>query len=480
MNRLQIILLSAAILVLFALVYSPHFGYRFPFHEDEWQHITESLQIAETGFNIQHPESGFHLFLYVFSFFWPLPETYQFLPAIWALFGGLILFGVAYQKSGHNFFIAIFSLIFFASLKSNINLLGTWFFVPLTFSIPIIYLYIHLFSEGILRRRSDYLIAALALIILLLPIHAVSVLFSLTFLLIFTLINYRDSLKLKILRLYLLIPVAGLFVYKIVLNVRWGDLFIKAADFLTFERGWGVAERNNSFFETYSFIGYVFAILGVYFLVSQKNYRRQFMIYLLWPSVTIMAIIFYRLTGVSYLVPYQRYFYYFALSLPLLSAFGLFFFFVSLNHLIRRTFGEQSPFFLNGLAIGIIIFVLIGAFARYYAIPPALNLYQVIDQDDYRALKFLSTQVPGKVMANQLISAATYPFTGNLPVGSIYFFGNQDVIAAFYLSRQCGTKREILRKYDVRYVISKEKEEGGIDCDWLKIYDDGDIIYQVK
>ena len=46
---------------------------------------------------------------------------------------------------------------------------------------------------------------------------------------------------------------------------------------LQFKHGWGVLEANNSLFELYSPIGYILAVLGVFYLITNKeNLKKHF------------------------------------------------------------------------------------------------------------------------------------------------------------------------------------------------------------
>src|SRR5690606_35896863 len=123
-------------------------------------------------------ESGFHFLLFLSSYLIDLVLNYKYLPALWATFSALTLFYLVYKKSGNNFYLGLLSIIFFASIKSNVNILGLWFFTPLTFAIPFIFLYFYLFTEGVEKENTKMVIGSLLIMIFLLPFHAISVLFS--------------------------------------------------------------------------------------------------------------------------------------------------------------------------------------------------------------------------------------------------------------------------------------------------------------
>lgn len=159
MDKKEKIILLVALLFTFIMVYSPHFNYPFPFHVDEWHHIDEAKRLFGEEKYVpgeNRLEFGFHLFLGILPKVVNLVLVYKFLPAVWMVLSALALFFLVYKKTNH-FETAIFSILFFASIKSNTNLLGPWFFTPLTFATPLIFLYIYFFTEGYERTNKKYL-----------------------------------------------------------------------------------------------------------------------------------------------------------------------------------------------------------------------------------------------------------------------------------------------------------------------------------
>jgi len=197
MKRREISLLVFILISVFILVYSPHFNYRFPYFIDEWHHISQSYNLFEEGYFLGSGklEIGFQLFLRILSLIIEVFRInfflfYKFLPALWAVFSALVLFYVVEKKTS-NFYIGILAVIFFASIKSNSDIGGLWFFTPLTFSIPFVFLYIYFFTEGIEKRDNQMILWSLVIMIFLLPIHAISVLFAIPILLIYCLFHLK-------------------------------------------------------------------------------------------------------------------------------------------------------------------------------------------------------------------------------------------------------------------------------------------------
>lgn len=466
MKKSRILLILLVLVGIFLLVYTPHYRYPFPRHVDEWHHITETIRLQEGGYPGKSIglRVGFHVLLWPLSKIVNLVLVYRFLPAIWAVISALVLFYLVYKKTDRSFFTALLTMIFFASIKSNVNITGLWFFTPLTFSIPFIYLYMYFFTEGVQRENKKLILLSLLVMVILLPIHAISVLFALPFLLIYSLFNFKYIKKeWSFFSAFLMIPLAGMAFYKFIMRVPWLSLTKNLTKALQFKHGWGILEVNNSPLELYSIIGYILAAAGFLFIFANREALKKYLAYLLWPACLLISIVVYRASGTSYLVPYQRNLYYFALGLPLLSALGT-------EHLfkkIEKVSKEKADIF--------IVLIMLLTFWSYGRIPPQLDLYEAIDPSDYQALLFLSSCPRSVVMAPPGISEALYPVSRHWPVATYAFYGNRQDSERFFGTDDCRTKEEIVQKYRAGYVLSKSK----IDCGWKLIYDNWDYIYEV-
>lgn len=495
--------LAATLVGIFLLVYAPHFTYPLPFHVDEWHHISEGLRLGSYGEYFQALqdeikgrfsglEIGFHFFLFLLSSVMDLVSGYQFLPALWACFSASVIFFVIYKKTGDNFLMGWLGMMFFASIKSNANLTGIWFFTPLTFAIPFIFLYVYFFTEGLRQRRDSFVIASLAIMLALVPTHSISLLFAVPFLAIYAIIHYKEVLaKWRLMSLFLLLPVTVIVFGKYLLGIPWHDIGSRAGGLLAFPYGWGVLELSNSFTEVYSWIGYLLAALGVAYLFRYKK-SSDFSAYLLWPASVLALIIIYKISGISFLSPYQRNVYYFALAMPLLSAIGLYAVIGWLRPALLRLMeklrssdsvvtirinGSHPPRIASWTTRILVLLALITAFAGYYHMPAQVALYHILEQDDYQALTFLKPLPDGKVMATPFVSTAVYAVTGKDPIGALPFYGNKEAIRDFFLSRECWVKQDIINSENVSYVVSPEK----IDCGYDLVFQNAsDFIYRTE
>ena len=480
MKKSRVFLIILVSIFVFLLVYTPHYNYPFPSHIDEWHHITEAMKIEAgeyTGGGFAY-RIGFQILLLLLLKITNLVLIYKFLPALWAVFSALVLFSVVYKKTNKQFYTAILAMIFFASIKSNVNITGLWFFTPLSFSIPFIFLYIYFFTEGIEKQNKKLILISLAVMIFLLFFHSISVLFAIPFLFIYSLFNFKYLKKeWKFFSAFLIIPVMGTLFYKFLAKNSWESLPINLFQALQFKYGWGVLEIDNSFFELYSLVGYLLAIMGLIFIFKNKENLKKYIAYLLWPIAVLIMIIIYKITGVSYLSPYQRNLYYFVIGLPVLSAFGLNYLFGLIKKPININYIESGEeIFKKTIFIIIFILIMFFTFLFYTDIPDNIKLYEVIDSNDYQALLFLSTLPKSTVMALSGISTAMYSISKHEPIATYFFYGNRKNVKEFFSAEDCRTKQKILDKYKAKYVLSKFK----IDCGWELIYDKGDYIYEIK
>jgi len=466
-------------MVVFWLVYSPHFGYPYPFHIDEWHQITEALKLGDgqppAGF--YGAELGFHLVLFGLSGIFNLVLIYQYLPAVWAVVSALVLFYLVRRKTG-EYFIALLAVIFFASIKSDVNITGLWFFTPLSFAIPFIYLYFYLFDEGIKTQNKKFLLWSLGTMLFLVFTHAISVLFALPALLVFLIINFKSIReKRKIFLLFSLVPISGLVFFKYFSGYNWLLAVRSLSSSLLFKPGFGVVESFNYPTEFYSLVGYFFALIGIVFIIASRDRLKRYLLFILWPVSILLSFLVFYIFGISFLSPFQRNLYYFALSLPLLSAVGFYF-------VVKLIISAVSVYCRKDYrmpVIFIVIFIfsvtsLIAVFRSYYTVSPRFSLYRSIDDDDYRVLRIMSKLPKAKIMATPAVSEAVYPVSGNDVVGTLFFYGDRTKSERFFASSSCLVKNKILGEENVDYVLSR----GKIACGWEQLYNYNNFVYRVK
>ncbi len=469
MSRKRILLLVLTLALLALIVYTPHYSYKYPRHIDEWHHIEEAYRLREgeysggqIGFRF-----GFHLILAALSYILPLVKYYHIFPPIMGMISALTLFYVSFKKT-NSYYVGLFSILFFALIGSNSNILGLWFFAPLSFSIPFIFLYFYYFTEGLANKNKNQILISLGIMLFLTVVYPIAVLFAIPILAIYAFIHREYLFKeWEFFGLFLLIPLVGYLLFS-----YFSDLNLIRS--LIFEKGWGIYEINNSIFEVYSLVGLAFAIVGILALVLYDF--KKFIPYIIWPIWLLFMILIYRITDMSFLTPYQRNIYFLAISLPFLSAVGLYSSIVFIQRRINQSRFKQKELLKNILIIGIMILALVMASRSYFTIPQDIDLYRSIGDEDYLAMTYLKDFPKGKVMSLPDRGNAIYPISRKDAMASGYFNSNyiRDVVD-FYSSKTCEEKNKILKENEISYVYS----DFIIDCNWEVIYSQNQrIIYR--
>jgi hypothetical protein len=486
MKKSQILLLIALSIAIFILVYYPHVNYKYPLHIDEWHSIQEAIKLGNgtydftgrVGYRTMGFELGFHLFLLGLLKLVNLVLIYQYLPAAWAVLSALILFFLVYWKT-KKFEIAFFSMLFFASIKSNVNLGGIWFFTPLDFAIPFVFLYLFFFIEGIEKEDKRYILISLGIMILLVFFHVISILFAIPFLFIYLLFNLKFIKKeYKFFSIFFILFLVAIIFYSLMQHASISSLAGKLWQDMQFKKGWGVLELKNSFYEVYSLMGYILAIAGLMGIYFFEEKPKKYLVYILWPITLLLSIWIFRLTDISYLSPYQRNFYYFALSLPLLSALGFYYLLTTMRkYLNKMNIGDTTKSNLK-IIITLAAFVILVSliFWNYYTIPKQIDVYHLMEERDYPSLVYLSTLPSSKIMTTIDLSTVLYPISGQEPIGTIWFYGNRSEVDNFFRSPNCSSAQQILDRNNVSYILSRAK----LSCNWKLIYDKDNFVYQVK
>ncbi|MBI4158713.1 hypothetical protein HY500_00460 [Candidatus Woesearchaeota archaeon] len=464
MKLLHKLLLLCSLLLVFFLVYSPHFSYKYPLHADEYQHIGKAIGFLESknlNFNPYlpdqpyHPnlEPGFTIFLAILLSIPINPMFYyQILPALFAVLASFILFRLMYHIT-KNFYISILSILFFASLKSNVNLTGLWFFTPLTLAIPIFFLTLLLFLKWQDEKKSFLL--PLLTFTMLFFIHPLSAI--LIYLLLSLLLFINKDLK-KVL-FSLLIPVILTAILLLLSFKESSNVFSLVLDWLIVEKGWGSIELVYFLPSFYNIIPFLLALIGIYPSLKDKKLR----LFVMGLLLTTSLIFLFNNLKFSIIFPYQRIIYYSLIIMVPLSAVGLFF--------ILEPVKKYKI-----VIITLLILVSFSAFYNYYD-QKDQPLYHVIDDKDYAALLFLKQFPQSTIIVPLQQSSAVYPITKHKVIGmtqSALLGGNWNKVKEFY-ETNCANKESIMKVYKIKYVFSKNK----LDCKFLEeIYSKGNYIYK--
>jgi len=480
----------------FLLVYSIHQYYSYPYLLDEWQHIAQGIQIADTGnITLNNPyykdvnvssepgyyEKGFHVFLaecFMLTGQEPV-RFYVILPAIFAAITGLIVFTFTY-KTTKNYAIGLFALLFYAGLRSNVSVLGPWFYVPLTMGFAYIYAILYLAATGLERYSIRLLTLSSMLLLTLALIHPWSAAIAYTVVILYVIARHRILEDKNVILIVgaLAIPLVS---FGYVLNTMWQGDYIKtlsyfAGNYLISGLGIPVKEVASPmyFVSFYGLVPLLLALFGVCYLIKKKDGPER--VFLAWTAFVFAVIVLFQITGKTILAPYERIIYYAFLSLVPMSAIGLY---ALLEYMLHKIRDREMRFLVSLLCIGAVAYLL---FTPYF--DNRGNLYRIIDDDTYTGLKALEKIGTHQViLARPEISSAIYPVTRNYVVSinpaqlGADRHGLEDN-RRFFMT-DCAGKLQVLKKYNVDYVFVRG--EDAQDCLGLKLIyrEKGSYIYEV-
>jgi len=463
--RKEDILLVLACTFAFLLVYSPHFMYNYPFHIDEWHHIELALKLNE-GKKIELMEIGFDFILSMLSRTVNLIKVYAFLPALFALFSAFILF--YYLRKRFNSIAAFIGILLFASLPSNVNLLGLWFFTPLTMAIPFIYLSLFIFEEALNEKNKKKFIISLILTAIAFTIHPPSGLIIILgggFLALREKKLFKEKKDLAYL-LVLLIPITAYFI------ILWKGSFISTIAFLSryliFTKEFSVYLFSMNPIILYGIIPFILALVGMVKSFKIKKLQEFSFIFIL----SVINFIIFSIFDVTFFAHYQRVIYYAMLSAVPLSAIGFIYVYASIKKLIKNNA------FKTILLITLIIIAILPPYINYYKLHQQARLYTLVNPEEVPALEFVRTLPEPIIITPRRIGNVLYPFTQKEALISLYWHKHkkEKEIEVFY-KEDCDYEEDLLREIPADYVFSFDK----INCSFLMpIFEDESFVYSVN
>ena len=154
----QYLLVALCLFLVFATHLDFHKDYNYPLISDEWTLFSQAARMSY-GSNVS--EEGVS-YSYVSALVLPISLIYKLginvpwldeeLAGLLVAFSALCCHLLLRKRFGE---VAGFAgMLFFASLPSNLNILGTAFFIPLTAAIPFIYLAVNLFENTFTVRNT--------------------------------------------------------------------------------------------------------------------------------------------------------------------------------------------------------------------------------------------------------------------------------------------------------------------------------------
>lgn len=428
-----------------------------PIHSDEWTHLSQVKYTINSGENVfinpylkslpreNNFEVGFHTFTAAFFSLvgLDLVKNYSLLAALFSVITSLLIYSFVFLWTKQRI-IGIFSMLFFLSLPSNSSLLGSWFYVPMSMSLFIVFLFLVLLFQA--KKEKDFYVLGFILVVSLLIYPFVTILLG-----IFSLFYWfkeRDILKLRFNLKHR--GVLALFVGLILILIILLTDFRTILSLFVFEKGWRSMEDIYSPLSLMGIGWLLLSFIGI-FVSFTKKYNPIILYTLVILSLNIL--IFY-IFDKSFLFMYRINFYYFLLFFSLFGAIGSSYLIKNGEKLIRK---ENLKIIFRIFSIIILLGIL---FLGYYHVEEA-KIYRVIDSEEFFTLKKLGQGYSGEViLADTLISQYIYPITDNYVVGllaSTIWTGDTERIHEFFSeSTSCRRKVEIYHETESDLIISKK------------------------
>ncbi|MEK6934682.1 MAG: hypothetical protein AABW46_02280 [Nanoarchaeota archaeon] len=469
-------------------VYEENFEFKYPIHTDEYTHLARSIKlIEEERIDLHNPyrkdlsyhkdlELGFHVFssgFFILTGLDPVLDL-KYLAALFAIINSLMLF-VLGRYITKRFYIGLLSILFFAVLKSNINLMGNWFFIPSTMSVFLIFLFFYLFLRLFKKFRADILLLALVVLLISIFVYPPSAVIIILTSFVYLIFNHkRFSKKLK--RLFLILALVGLIIF--VLNFNF---FINSIKF-GYWTATAIGDVRYNLLSLYGVLGILLSILGFIFIFLKKYSKLLFIL----PAIFLVNIIIYTFTDSTYLIPYTRNVYYFLTSLVPLTSIGLYHLLVYLKKLVK------NKYIFSLLVLVIVVGLTLFSLRNYYDINEQKNISNVdsknlvilylLEKQDYEALKFLKDNY-GKnnlILVDPLVSVGVYPIgrgkAKSMISSNIGLDGDPRMYFKF-LDMDCKDRTFLIQEENFGFALSRFP----LNCPgFLKVYDKQNYVYDVR
>lgn len=514
----RVFVISVFILSVLAAIFIaiPHRGYPWPIHADEWwtagtvQNLIEGQSLnAHPYLPIDFPnyKPGFSSYLaaiFDVSGYDPV-HSWAYLPAINVFLISFTVSLLIFGQTG-NFFAGLLLPIFLVALRSDINILGWWFFVPSMFAFLLL-LPIVLSVNDWLRFSSGLGWGVLmfgALFLVYLPFGVLTLLALAP--LAFSIFNKHRrvllsaSLALGAAAIMAAVVFSPYKIYWQVADINFSSPLVEKIVSASFvPAGATIPHYNYNFFNFVKWPLLVLALLGVWYL-RRKRWAWGI---LLAGAIAGLNLILFLLTGVSFLLFYQRNFYFLGVIAAVLAVFGLFYlldkilkspllknyvypasrkaplFRAGMKGLIKSLSSRKAPYFSTGCGayarffgtVLIAAMVVGGIFVGYFKLPTGTQLYYLVSEEDLAATRWLRAQpeLKGKtVLADQFTGTIITPLTRLYSkLSSLTSQNIQSVVnpadSLFFL-KSCEVKEDIMRWLAADLVYSKMP----LDCAFLK------------
>ncbi len=465
----KIIFLLSGVIVVFFLIYSPHFTYRFPLHVTEYFYMNHAYKITETGKLCINPyndiydcdaKTGFPALLasiFLLTKMDPLLD-YKFLPALFGIITALVIFVFIYELT-KNFWTSLLAMVLSATIPGNSLILGLILAVPFTVSLILCFLFLLLMHKWLTERSANYLILAGIFIFIAFTLHGSAAAYILVVSLPYVVYNMKKD-------------------WKVFCAFFIGLLAVSAAVFLSWFWKGGIKETILSNFWrlefpyhniNYFLIGIPLAICGLFglYIILGEKHQKILSFFFIFSLVgfLISSIIKY-----SYLIRPERLIY-------LVLLFAIFIGSIGFSHLLGILRHKIKKKYVFILIAGVLLALIFG-FQLRANFPPLFDY--IVDDKDYEMLDWLKIHYSGqRILANPRFSSAI-PITNNSVV--VHWMGGAELSGEadrFFESPSCEQGLDWVERYKPKLLISQK----ALDCVYLKEVQSnvtGYFIYEVK
>ncbi|MCK5610429.1 hypothetical protein KAR91_51630 [Candidatus Pacearchaeota archaeon] len=488
-ERNKIIILSIFILINVLLAFYPHFSTPYPLVGDEYVHIAKAQLISEehalpfsNPYTIQDKfhlnlESGFHFLLGLIFLISPFEAIlfYKFLIIPFMILNSLLVFYLA-KLWFKNYYIALFSVIFFGMIKSTGDFFAHAYFVPLTLGITsLLLLFIFFHKLATSRNKKNYTYLGLALIFSAITYPPALFFFLGTIFLYLLSMDHNLNKKFnisrkKFLKYLILISITLLIIFFLSLSL------LNLTKYLIVDETWTPQSSNMSPILFFGIIPFIFSIIGLFTIMKQN--RNKVLIYLFLFS--IIEIYLFYIFKFTIIIPFRRLFLFYQIGLSFLAGMGSVY---SIRYLNRKIKNKKSI-----LIAFTIILLLIGT-NYFLLLKDPLESPPILTKEKYDAIKFIEKTYPEKVIvaADSITSLTITPTSGDYVVGLINsnIGGGSITLADDMINGNCDEKliahkkqKEILerKKLNIEILILSNTKQ---NCSFLELkYNKTPFIYE--
>lgn len=392
--------------------------YPYPLHADSWNHFSLTKQWLDGSSNsntnpqlagdyyFKSKEKGFHIFLGLIKLATGLSLMTLFLILPAMLFGigaGLLyLFFVLLLKKP---IAGLFSILFLIFIPSNANILGFWFLTPSSMTLSFLAgLLILLFG---LKKPKNIIFSSL-LILISFFVYPVMTILLLFILLIYLIIEYRLWLKLKKLfsREYIIPSTLGIIILLL--------LIYSVYSYLIFPPGWTAVKGAQTIFGYLTIFITLLGLGGLYFLYL----KNKFLFFTIgsYSLFGLLVSLIYFMTGYSFILPYQRVLFQWAILLSISAGYCVFEL-IDLLFIKFSKFSWNKPLISFLVSLVLVSLILLIYLPNYYVVKPENFAIQRMVHGDQKILLDSINAVGSKnILADPFFSTTIYPLSGNMAI----------------------------------------------------------------